>query len=153
MEFMVPLLLNTVLLVLALVLLREFRIAMLSIRALRWRLTPGNLEQLSETPKQVEGELQAPAKTHRDSSVRYNYVVEEQEYRSEQVAYGYPPEAFRMLAQSDLQQALENAPEVTVYYDPRKPEVSVLMNGFKRFHAARMLLILVVFIVVWVAVS
>ena len=74
MENMVPLLLNGVLLVLGLLLLREFRIAMQSIRALRWRITQGTLAAEDPSPEPSDGELKAPAQTLR--SLRYSYTVE-----------------------------------------------------------------------------
>ena len=75
MPFMVPLIMNGVLLVLGLLMLREFRIAMLSIRALRWRLTEGNLENWSDSSEATA------------NSLRYSYVVEGEEYHSELLGY------------------------------------------------------------------
>lgn len=137
---MVPLIMNGVLLVLGLLMLHEIRIAMMSIRALRWRFANGNLENWS-------GGSETAAAT-----LRYSYLVEGEEYHSEQLAYGYPPDALQVIARKELKTVLEKAPEVVVYYDPRKPDVSVLMNGFKVFHALRMLLILLFFGSVWAAV-
>ena len=137
MQVMVPLIMNGVLLVLGLLMLREFRIAMLSIRALRWRLTEGNLENWSDSSEATANTL------------RYSYVVEGEEYHSELLGYGYPPDKLQIIARSELKAVLEKAPEVVVYYDPRKPEVSVLMNGFKVFHAFRMLLIFLFLLALW----
>jgi len=134
---MLPLILNGVLLVLGLLMLREFRIAMLSIRALRWRSTSGELANetnSSETP----GE-----------SLQYSYSVEGEDYQSQQLGFGYPTGTGEVLGRTELVRVLANAPSVTVYYDPRRPDVSVLMNGFKLFHALRMLLILIVLLGLW----
>jgi|GEM_PF-2876675 len=140
---MVPLIMNGVLLVLGLLMLREFRTAMLSIRALRWRLTEGTLENWSA---HSGTKANSPA-----SALSYSYVVEGEEYRSGQVGYGYPPDAIELIARNELKAVMAQAPEVVVYYDPRKPDVSVLMNGFKVFHALRMLLIVLFFLTVWIA--
>jgi len=137
---MVPLIMNGVLLVLGLLMLHEIRIAMMSIRALRWRLTEGHLENWSN-----RSELTT-------ETLRYSYVVEGESFQSEQLGYGYPVDALQIIASKELTTVLEKAPEVVVYYDPRKPDVSVLLNGFKVFHALRMLLILLFFGSVWAAV-
>ena len=83
MPFMVPLIMNGVLLVLGLLMLREFRIAMLSIRALRWRLAEGNLENWGVQSQPTVDNL------------KYSYVVEGVDYSSDQMGYGYPTQALQ----------------------------------------------------------
>jgi len=140
---MLPLLMNGVLLVLGALMLREFRIAMLSIRALRWRSTTGTL---TDTLGDGHG-------TGTTEGLTFSYRVDDENYSSQLVGYGYTDQLGRIIARGDLGKVLKNAPTVDVYYDPRQPEISVLMNGFKTFHALRMLIVLVLFVAVWVLVA
>ncbi len=100
-------------------LVREFRFAMRSIRAERWR--------------RVEGRVLDDAA----EGLRYAYSVETEDYRSEVIGFGLPVIAQQLLAGSVMRKTLSDAPTVTVYYDPRNPVDSSLIAGFQGFHGLR----------------
>ena len=134
------------LVVLGLVLLREFRLSMTSIRTERWRRTPGILVAYDSNSRDGDFEVVSP-----ERDLEYTYEVEGAEFQSNHVGYGFPTTGWEYLARDAVDIVTAGAPEVTVYYDPRKPEESVLICGYQRFHLFRLLpclllLLLVAFI-------
>jgi len=107
-------------------LVREFRFAMRSIRAERWRRVKGRV---------IEAQGQALADAPQE--LQYAYSVEAEDYRSAVIGFGLPGVAQQLLAGSVLRETLSDAPMVTVYYDPRNPVDSSLIAGFQSFHGLR----------------
>jgi len=92
---------------------------MRSIRAERWRRVEGRV--LEDTPQ----------------GLQYSYSVEAEDYRSAVIGFGLPAIAPQLLAGGVLRETLNDAPTVTVYYDPRNPVDSSLIAGFQGFHGLR----------------
>jgi len=111
-------------------LVREFRFAMTGIRTERWRMTDGTLA--GDDTQVSAGSIPAAA------AVRYQYTAEGGDYTSSQIGYGFPTAFPKSVSDRFLRPVLSQAPAVKVYYDPRKPEVSVLITGFQPYNALRM---------------
>ena len=127
-------LLSTLLAVVAgLLLVREFRFAMTSIRTERWRSTTGTLENADD----------ASAAVSANARYSYSYQVDDQSYRSKHIGFGFPDNFADLVAKSEIARINAAAPNVEVFYDPRKPDVSVLVRGFQPYHAVRMLPVIV----------
>jgi len=140
MSSVIGVLLYGVVAVLAWLLLREFRYAMRSIRALRWRRVEGRIvEKGSEASGADSEELQ------------YAYSVEAEDYRSDVVGFGLPGFAQKLLAGGVIRETLSDAPAVTVFYDPRNPVDSSLIAGFQGFHGLRIGVCAVVLLVAYAA--
>lgn len=118
---------------LAWLLVREFRFAMRSIRAERWRRVEGRV---------IEGG---------GDGLQYAYSVEAEDYSSEVIGFGLPVVAQQLLAGSVMRETLNDAPNVTVFYDPRNPVDSSLIAGFQSFHGLRIGLCGVVLLLAYAA--
>ncbi len=117
---------------LVVLLLREFRFAMRSIRALRWRKVAGLLaHEDTGSGDQTEGP------EFERGRIRYSYTIDEKDFSSNCVGFGFPYRNERLVARGVRDSLLSGAPNLTVFYDPRKPEDSVLIAGFQRFHAVK----------------
>lgn len=116
-----------------LLLLREVRLAMASIRAQRWRTAAGFLVDRGLSSRDVQD-----AEGFSLKGLRYGFSAEGKDYRSSQLGFGYPAAAERIFARRVIDSVLVNAPAVEVFYNPRNPDISVLVRGFLPFHMARL---------------
>ena len=90
-------------------------IVMLARRSRRWPTVPGRV-------------LRSEIRDGR-ASIRYEYVVQHQRHEASEIAAGEWPYQTRRTASRRLER-YPPGPEVTVYYDPRRPTLAMLEPGF-----------------------
>ena len=128
------LVIKAVFIILGLALLREIRLSMSSIRAERWRRAEGLLENAAEKP---HDSLQ--------TDIEYNFAVDGENYSATRIGFGFPLRLTELIAKKEFANVMAQAPELTVYYDPRNPNKSALLAGFKPFHAIKIVPLLILF--------
>lgn len=135
---MMSIVIKCLVVILGLFLLRELYFSMASIRALRWRSVQGKIEKWDMGTEPDESLTFV-------RNLEYKYSVQGKDYQSSTIGYGFPFEVEQFYARKALNEVLADAPALTVYYDPTNPNLSVLIRGFRRFHAARLSIVLFCF--------
>jgi len=67
----------------------------------------------------------------------YKYEVKGKEYESNRIGYGFPLKMSILYVNKALDKVLSKAPELTVYFKPTEPDVSVLIVGLKLYHVIK----------------
>ena len=80
----------------------------------------------------------------------YKHEVKRKEYESNLIGYGFPMNMSVLYVDKTLNNIFETAPNLKVYYNPKKPDVSVLTAGLKMYHVVKMLGYLLIIIVFYV---
>jgi hypothetical protein len=94
--------------------------------ALSWPATTGRIVESRVEPKTLPGDRPTIRFAPR---IAYEYAVHDRAYRSERIAFA---DAFWSLAPQGAAATVARYPagaEVTVYYNPRRPEEAVLERG------------------------
>lgn len=77
--------------------------------------------------------------------IKYSYVVDGRNYVSNVLGYGFPSWIGAEMVDGALGKVFRNAPNLTVHYKQSHPAHAVLITGFRRYHAFK--------IVIWAMLS
>jgi hypothetical protein len=91
-----------------------------NIEARKWGTTSGYV---------TEDDVNVEMNSLMVSTITYRYSVSGKEYTSQRIAYATLGSIFTVLKDSYIK-----SKELTVYYNPRNPSISVLIPGFRAFH-------------------
>lgn len=123
----------------------EISNAIKSILVKNWPLTDGKLHKWN-----IKAEDQGEDTARVIDELVYKYEVKGKGYESNQIGYGFPMSMSVLYVDKTLNNIFETAPNLTVYYNPKKPDVSVLTVGLKIYHVVKMLGYLLIIIVFYV---
>ena len=100
-----------------------------SLRAARWKTAKGKIEDW-DIHYSADGE----GTNLITNKLQYSYSVSGNDYLSNRVAFGFPWFMDSLLAGNAIEKALESAPKLKIYYNPKSPSESTLIVGMKTFH-------------------
>ena len=80
---------------------------------------------------------------------KYSYCVKGKRYEGTRVSWAFPQSMLREIVQSSYDEIFENAPNITIFYNPKNPSQSVVLKGLRVYHMVNLLpaLFLIVFVV------
>ena len=103
-----------------------------SISAHKWPVVDGKLHRWN-----ISTEDQGDDITRTINTFAYKYEVKGKEYESNRIGYGFPLKMSILYVNKALDKVLSKAPELTVYFKPTEPDVSVLIVGLKLYHVIK----------------
>ena len=114
-----------------------------SIKASGWKHTTGRVIS-SDVEEIFYDDLEGGSGSEDKVIVRYKYKVQGQQYESGRIVFGYES--------GNLRKKFVAASEVRVFYDPLKPENSVLLTGIQGFHIGNIIAVVICF-AIWLYVE
>jgi len=111
----------------------ELMDALRSIASASWPTTVGRLKawnlRVEEGSEQTSFVI---------DNLEYTYHVHGKEYSSKNAGYGFPRRMDILWVRASVDRILRTAPDVTVYYNPKRPLQAVLSVGFRAYHFAKL---------------
>jgi len=123
------LILNLLLVITAAFLLLDLVNAVKSLKAASWETVKGKIENW-DMHYSADGE----GTNLVINKLQYSYSVSENEYLSDRVGFGFPWFMDSFFVGSTIEKALESAPKLKVYYNPKSHRESTIIVGLRAFH-------------------
>jgi hypothetical protein len=121
--------------VLSACILLEIVLMFMNMRASSWTHVRGEL---------INSDVSFTNSTRMEEQIEYTYKVGAEEYKSHKIAYGSLGKIFILLKKFYIDEK-----NLTVYYNPNKPEKSVLIPGIRLFHFIEIAFIVGILILVF----
>ena len=119
-----------------------------SLVAINWKITPGKIQNW-DMHYSNDGESTNLVV----NNLEYSYSVSGVDYISKRIAFGFPAIMEALYVGKGMERMLSDAPNLSVYYDVKKPKESSLMVGLKLFHLIKIFALVLILTFISLAIN